>query len=90
MDVSLLHSSKVNVIQRAHLCCDTGVSREIVRLESKITFDVVVDDFLLNFRLQQCAGSHQSIKGLYEEDTDLIIILILRGHGPIICSGCQL
>jgi hypothetical protein len=31
--------------------------------------------YVLNFRLQQCAGSHQSIKECSKEDTDLLIIL---------------
>ena len=33
---------------------------------------------VLNFRLQQCAGSHQSIQGFKREDTDLVIITVAR------------
>jgi hypothetical protein len=31
---------------------------------------------LLNFRLQQCAGSYQSIQGFKREDTDLVIFSV--------------
>jgi hypothetical protein len=35
----------------------------------------VINQKILNFRLQQCTGSHQSIKEYGKEDTDLLVFL---------------
>jgi hypothetical protein len=42
---------------------------------------------LLNFRLQQCAGSHQSIKGFRREDTDLILNRLQRDISSLIYTA---
>ena len=45
---------------------------------------------LLNLGYSNAQGYTNPLRGCNKEDIDLIIILILRGHGPIIYSSCQL
>jgi hypothetical protein len=44
-------------------------------LQRRSGFQDVIYRKILKFRLQQCAGSHQSIKGHNKKDADLVIIL---------------
>jgi hypothetical protein len=43
---------------------------------------------LLILGYSNAQGHTNPLRGCNREDPDLIIILILRGHSPIICSSC--
>ena len=56
----------------------------------KVGFDLTMPQlyYLLNFRLQQYAGSHQSIKGFRREDADLVIITAVGRRSPLYIQQC--